>query len=369
MEINVTYEDKQYKLCLKEQSYNLNLNNSNNTKLVISKEADNKINYLGNVVHFKGDKMPPNAVFINDITVTFTTGQTSLLIDLSAYAKKGVVYYPIFVGQSFVASHLLDRCIYNVNTRELTLYNDSDVTTQSATDNTLVLIPMDSDVLSVVGITNGQYNGDYSRYYSKGEVNTLLEGKQDTLTFDDTPTQSSNNPVKSGGIYTALLGKVNNTGNETIAGNKTFTGSTIFSLNVNQVYSAEEYKGFYSQCTSITKGTAPTTNTGISIASQDSTSMSGSTGRTAEVALKYKTNGSTEACLVAYKPEQSSTTTSSMGIIYPASGDPYTYAPTPAVGDDSTKIATTEYINDKFVVVNSLPATPDPDVFYFIPEV
>ena len=32
-------------------------------------------------------------------------------------------------------------------------------------------------------------------------------GKQNALTFDDTPTQNSNNPVKSGGVYSALAGK------------------------------------------------------------------------------------------------------------------------------------------------------------------
>ena len=34
-------------------------------------------------------------------------------------------------------------------------------------------------------------------------------GKQDALTFDNSPTANSNNPVKSGGIYTALSGKQN----------------------------------------------------------------------------------------------------------------------------------------------------------------
>lgn len=37
---------------------------------------------------------------------------------------------------------------------------------------------------------------------------TTWNGKQDALTFDNTPTSGSNNPVKSGGIYTALDGKV-----------------------------------------------------------------------------------------------------------------------------------------------------------------
>ena len=41
---------------------------------------------------------------------------------------------------------------------------------------------------------------------------------------------------------------------------------------------------------------------------------------------------------------------------------------TPSVSDNSTKIPTTKYINDKFVVVDELPATPSADVFYFVKE-
>lgn len=44
-----------------------------------------------------------------------------------------------------------------------------------------------------------------------GEVGTAIEAavanKQDTLTFDATPTADSTNPVTSGGVYTALAGK------------------------------------------------------------------------------------------------------------------------------------------------------------------
>lgn len=38
-------------------------------------------------------------------------------------------------------------------------------------------------------------------------VESALAGKQDTLTFDNSPTENSTNPVKSGGVYTALAGK------------------------------------------------------------------------------------------------------------------------------------------------------------------
>ena len=42
--------------------------------------------------------------------------------------------------------------------------------------------------------------------------------------------------------------------------------------------------------------------------------------------------------------------------------------PTPSVSDNSTKGATTAYINTKFKKVNSLPSSPDANTFYFIPE-
>lgn len=44
---------------------------------------------------------------------------------------------------------------------------------------------------------------------SFGDVENALTSKQDTLAFDNVPTQNSNNPVTSGGIYSALINKVN----------------------------------------------------------------------------------------------------------------------------------------------------------------
>lgn len=41
-------------------------------------------------------------------------------------------------------------------------------------------------------------------YYDKSETNTLLDQKQDILTFDNVPTANSENPVKSGGVFLSL---------------------------------------------------------------------------------------------------------------------------------------------------------------------
>ena len=48
---------------------------------------------------------------------------------------------------------------------------------------------------------------DSANPVKSGGIYTALGNKQDTLTFDNSPTENSTNPVKSGGIYTALGSK------------------------------------------------------------------------------------------------------------------------------------------------------------------
>lgn len=45
-------------------------------------------------------------------------------------------------------------------------------------------------------------------YYNKTEIDSQMAQKQNTLTFDNTPVENSNNPVKSGGLYTELASKM-----------------------------------------------------------------------------------------------------------------------------------------------------------------
>ena len=56
--------------------------------------------------------------------------------------------------------------------------------------------------LKTVFIVDASTSADTT--WSSNKIDTQLGGKQDTLTFDNVPTDSSNNPVKSGGVYTAL---------------------------------------------------------------------------------------------------------------------------------------------------------------------
>ena len=50
----------------------------------------------------------------------------------------------------------------------------------------------------------GSTSVDLSNYYTKSQVDTLLNGKQNVLTIDAFPTSMSNNPVASGGVYSAI---------------------------------------------------------------------------------------------------------------------------------------------------------------------
>jgi hypothetical protein len=50
----------------------------------------------------------------------------------------------------------------------------------------------------------GQITGDID---DQTDLKDKFDGKQDSLTFDNTPTEDSTNPVTSGGVYTSLSGK------------------------------------------------------------------------------------------------------------------------------------------------------------------
>ena len=77
-----------------------------------------------------------------------------------------------------------------------------------------------------------------------GAINELDSGKQDALTFDNTPTQNSTNPVTSGGLYTAFGDKENAPTIKTAtlaaaATSVTFTGIPTTGNNTIDVYTSK----------------------------------------------------------------------------------------------------------------------------------
>ena len=87
-----------------------------------------------------------------------------------------------------------------------------------------------SKKLKVEDIKLSDLTDDASHRTVSDTEKTTWSGKQDALTFDDVPTDNSNNPVKSNGIYDAIASEasarsdadstlqtnINNLSNETI---------------------------------------------------------------------------------------------------------------------------------------------------------
>lgn len=98
----------------------------------------------------------------------------------------------------------------------------------------------------------------------------------------------------------------------------------------------------------VTKGTAPDTLRAPSIAVYDKTGAEIGT-----LTLRVGTDNSTSLSLNVHPGNEagSPTHTGTIEVGYDASGAVYTAAPTPAAQDKSTKIATTEYVNDNALML------------------
>lgn len=75
-----------------------------------------------------------------------------------------------------------------------------------------------------------------AEYYTKAQIDVLLAQKQNTLTFDDTPTDGSTNPVTSDGIYEAVNDVVKFATGTITAGSLTttinFSGTLVYAFAV-----------------------------------------------------------------------------------------------------------------------------------------
>ena len=97
-----------------------------------------------------------------------------------------------------------------------------------------------------------------------------------------------------------------------------------------------------------TKGTPPSEDEWHTLAmAVDSTGSTNNLHKYGQMETAVYANGKTESYLGVYKNEANSTTGAKIVIGYDANGNVYTAAPTPAAADNSTKIATTAYVNTK----------------------
>jgi len=168
-------------------------------------------------------------------------------------------------------------------------------------------------------------------------VNNSLSKVTNSTSDSTVPTMGwVNNPSTSTNV-------VHRSGDETIAGTKTFIGDI-------------HHKGNF------TVGTIPS-ETKFSVYN-----MSDSSGTDfGSLSLQYKSDGSLTT-YIGTRRQDNTNNYAVIGVGYDSNQNPYTYCPTPQTGDNSSKIATTAWVNSKIKFVTALPANPESGVLYLIPE-
>ena len=133
------------------------------------------------------------------------------------------------------------------------------------------------------------------------------------------------------------------TGNQSIAGTKTFT---------NVPYVKGTTPAIALQNTDVTKGTNPAANKAWYITCVDG-SGAATKNRMGYIQTNYNTSCNVIVGMYAYQPVLDSTTNASVQVVYPASGNPYATCPTPDSGSNTTHIATTAWVRGKGVLIES----------------
>ena len=92
------------------------------------------------------------------------------------------------------------------------IIGDKDGNNKQTLTNSPDSVSQQGDVISADNLNDLEdriYNEFDSQNTRINNNANAITTKQDILTFDNDPTQNSNNPVKSGGVFTALSGKQN----------------------------------------------------------------------------------------------------------------------------------------------------------------
>ena len=191
----------------------------------------------------------------------------------------------------------------------------------------LALTNVNPDSITV-GDTNFQFEDATEERKGILELATQEEAKAGT------DTKRAITPKTLDAVIKTHSDVVHRSGAETIAGNKTFTGSFVISKDSPFILVSQN---------DVVKGTKPPTSQYMGLAFVDSEGH-GTTNRLGIVETKYMADGGICLSLSAYKPENGSTASAGIEIIYPITGSPYINVPAPAAGDSSNKIATTAWV-------------------------
>jgi hypothetical protein len=179
-------------------------------------------------------------------TATFIYSTYYHLIAVDSWQDKQDVISDLATIRSGAAAGATAAQPADLPTKVSDLTNDSGFTSNAGTITGITMNGASKGTSGVVDLgtvitahqdISGKANA--SDVYTKTQADTLLAGKQNTLTFDSTPTASSTNPVTSGGVKTYVDGKATITG-ITTSQDGTFTitlsDGNSYTVNLNHVH-------------------------------------------------------------------------------------------------------------------------------------
>jgi hypothetical protein len=123
-------------------------------------------------------------------------------------------YITVLDGSTYKWEHIgstnIDLSGYSTTEQMNTAINTA-LQAYTTTENLMTLLAQKQDVINDLNtIRSGATAGStalqpeaLNDYYTKQQADVLLGQKQNTLTFDNTPTENSDNPVKSSGVKAA----------------------------------------------------------------------------------------------------------------------------------------------------------------------
>lgn len=214
--------------------------------------------------------------------------------------------------------------------------NNSLITKTQTSDNDYAVV-VGRGFLSSAAISNYRYDNETNKIYWYGNPTTSYFVGKLTVSGGKITNLNVKQPFRSVDYYDA----VRTTGDQTIAGVKTHT---------DDMYIQKSGTGgrYYVKNTSLDlTNTSRTSNIGIGLRFFDKNdNIAGDIGG------YYSTDGTTTVNLQARNRASGSQVTGTISVNVDKNGSVYTSAPTPATNDNSTKIATTAFVNNlKSIIV------------------
>lgn len=183
-------------------------------------------------------------------------------------------------------------------------------------------------------------NGDYLYPYTENIpiASILTAGK---VQLDSSPTLGSNNAITSGAVFTALNSAISDSAMAHKAGNETFTGIKTLQVADDDAWLIKKVNGDY------TEASPAVQVTGAYRVVDKNGKIIG------DVRFIRKTSGLQKSSLVARNAVTGSEVNCVISCNVDKNGNVYTSAPTPETSDNSTKIATTEFVKAQGYIGNT----------------